>query len=86
MEHIKYAQELRVFVIGCPSNTPIAEKLMAKINEAADRFENLTKQRDALLVALQWVLGDAEAEIPLYLLSENGRKAKQAIADAESEV
>lgn len=32
-----------------------------------------------LLAALWFVLGDAETEIPLYLLLENGRKAKQAI-------
>ncbi len=47
----EYSQELRVFVIGCPSATPVVQKLMAKINEAADKFDALQKQRDVLLAA-----------------------------------
>lgn len=41
---------------------------------------------DALVEALNQVLCDACDEIPLYLLTENGKKAEQAIKQAESEV
>lgn len=46
-----YSQELRVFVISCPSGTPIAQKLMNKISEAANNYDILEQQRDALLGA-----------------------------------
>ena len=44
------------------------------------------QQRDDLLATLQYVLCDAENEIPLYLLSEGGLKAKRAIENAGGSV
>ena len=39
-----YSQDLRVFVIGCPSITPIAQKLLAKISKAADKIDELDEE------------------------------------------
>lgn len=49
----EYGQELREFVIGCPSGAVVAQKLMAKITEAAGRYDKLESQRDDLLAACE---------------------------------
>ncbi len=45
----EYGQKLREFVIGCPSGAPIAQKLMSKLNEAAEKFDTLQMSHDDLL-------------------------------------
>ena len=54
----EYGQELRELAFGCPSGMPVAQKLMAKINEAAGKFDALQRSHDALLDACKgWLLG-----------------------------
>ena len=47
----KYGQALRNFVIGCPGGTAVTQKLMAKLNEAADKYDALQQSHDDLLEA-----------------------------------
>ena len=48
----EYGQKIRVFAIGCPSFTPVAQKLLTKLNKVAGKYDILEKQRDSLLLAL----------------------------------
>jgi len=52
----EYSQAIRVFVMGCPSNIPVARKLMDRLIQVAYDYDVLEAQRDQLLETCKQLL------------------------------